>query len=466
MSEESKFISPEDLASRQYKIHQDLGTHEIAVVHNPGYVYPPVDFYPLAPRSKGNLPGLEGVVCDMDGTTTTTETLCIHALEYMVRRITNRMDPKEWSGLDRIQDYPHIIGNSTTKHIEYLIRTYSDPIQPDAIGQSYLRAALWTFSKGKDPGRKKEVLATLNRLGLEGVQEEPDFQAMVETHSFEDEKLAVNLPEWWRVHQVNAEIDNFQDRVRAAIDIYYMRYHEILAALEEGSPEQVAAQILGDRHQRLIEPMPGVAIYLAAIKGWLGEDLAPFGPQMFEQVKQKSNAIPIGLLEKNLNRLKALGNYFEKHPLKVGIVTSSIDYEANIVLGQVFESLREEVEHWPVSAQKKNRIIEGFSHYQSYYDAYITASDSSEIRLKPHRDLYCIALHQMGLGPESFDRVVGFEDSESGTIAIRAAGIGLCVALPFADTANHDLSAAAFCLKGGLPEALLGHLHFLNPEML
>jgi beta-phosphoglucomutase-like phosphatase (HAD superfamily) len=96
----------------------------------------------------------------------------------------------------------------------------------------------------------------------------------------------------------------------------------------------------------------------------------------------------------------------------------------------------------------------------------ITASDSSEIRLKPHRDLYSIALHRIGLGPEEFDQVIGFEDSESGTIAIRAAGVGCCVAVPFAETAGHDLSAASHIAKGGVPEAMLLEQLFLRPEAL
>lgn len=52
------------------------------------------------------------IVQDMDGTT--TENLCLHSLETMVRRVTARLTPAQWTGLDRARDYPHIIGNSTT----------------------------------------------------------------------------------------------------------------------------------------------------------------------------------------------------------------------------------------------------------------------------------------------------------------------------------------------------------------
>lgn len=69
----------------------------------------------------------------------------------------------------------------------------------------------------------------------------------------------------------------------------------------------------------------------------------------------------------------------------------------------------------------------------------------------------------MGIPKTQFGNVIGFEDSESGTIAIRAAGIGLCVAVPFPDTRGHDLSAASFVLHGGLPEVILVHNVFVLP---
>ena len=92
----------------------------------------------------------------------------------------------------------------------------------------------------------------------------------------------------------------------------------------------------------------------------------------------------------------------------------------------------------------------------------ITASDSNEIRLKPHRDLYSIALHKLGVPKNKFKHVIGFEDSESGSIAIRAAGIGLSVAVPFAQTSGHNMNTAAYICKNGLPEVILKHNLFLK----
>ena len=128
--------------------------------------------------------------------------------------------------------------------------------------------------------------------------------------------------------------------------------------------------------------------------------------------------------------------------------------------------LQEQVAAWPVAQAKREHLLEKFSSYLNVFDSVITASDSSEIRLKPHRDLYSLALHQLGIPKEDFDKVIGFEDSESGTIAIRAAGIGLCVAVPFADTQGHRLDYASLVLQGGLPEAILRHHLFLSDNTL
>ena len=59
---------------------------EVAVVANPSYVASPCELYPLANRNPGPFDAVVGIVMDMDGTTTTTEPLCLHSLEWMVRR--------------------------------------------------------------------------------------------------------------------------------------------------------------------------------------------------------------------------------------------------------------------------------------------------------------------------------------------------------------------------------------------
>jgi beta-phosphoglucomutase-like phosphatase (HAD superfamily) len=119
-----------------------------------------------------------------------------------------------------------------------------------------------------------------------------------------------------------------------------------------------------------------------------------------------------------------------------------------------------------VSPELRGQIQQRFSDPARFYDAFVTASDSSEIRLKPHRDLYSIALHTLGVPPERFHRVAGFEDSESGVIAIRAAGIPLCCALPFAMTAKHGFEAATWICPGGMPEVMVVRNFFLPVSFL
>ena len=133
---------------------------DFAVVQNPNYVYPPYELYPLPPKRTVLSDGVVGAVMDMDGTTTTTEPLCIHSLETMVRRITGHENDKEWAGLNEERDYPNIIGNSTTKHVEHLIRTYDPEIADDAFRFFYLYAVIWTLGKAVDQGRKNQVRTT------------------------------------------------------------------------------------------------------------------------------------------------------------------------------------------------------------------------------------------------------------------------------------------------------------------
>jgi hypothetical protein len=414
---------------------------EFSVVRNPSYVYPDYELSPLAAHAKLPLNELAASVTDMDGTTTTTETLCLHSLEYMVGRVTGKCPGRNWRGLDRKNDYPHIIGNSTTKHVEYLIKTYGEEIKKDKFRDAYVEAARWTLSRGKDENRKKEVLTNLKNFGFaDPGQLKRDAKFRPAT---------------------------FEDTVRSAMDIYYHRYHDILSAIKSGQGALLSKRLFSDPTRNLIEPMPGIGVFLAAVKGLLGEDLELFYDGFRDHLLSHPKTRYSGKeLEKYKARLAPLGRYFQRHPLKIAVVTSSIYYEADIVLGEVFRVLRGQVAGWPIKYAKKKAIIRRFGSYSNIYDGFITATDSSEIRLKPHRDLYSMALFQMGIPREKFGKVIGFEDSEPGITAIRAAGIGLSVAVPFADTLGHNLDAAAHILYGGLPEAILAKNLFLAPSRM
>ena len=132
MVTQKKFVNVDQVS----KIISTLG-NEFTIVKNPDYVHPAFAIYPLAPKITAPVEQLVAAVMDMDGTTTTTETLCIHSLEYMVRKITGRISKEQWIGLDPVEDYPHIIGNSTTNHVEYLIQKYTKRTKQEAIKNSF-----------------------------------------------------------------------------------------------------------------------------------------------------------------------------------------------------------------------------------------------------------------------------------------------------------------------------------------
>lgn len=449
----------------------DIGSKEFSIVSNPAYLYRPVDIYPLPKKIMSPVRHLSAIVKDMDGTTTTTEELCVHSLEFMIGRISGKDKKRGWEGIEREADHDHIIGNSTTMHVEYLIDKYGEMIDPEAFRHAWYYAMLWTLSEGKDPGRIEEIRANMGSFGLAGLEKEVFVRSFLEKPGF-------NTQEAWRlVDKLCMEIPGLpsfleRDRqIRGAIDVYYQRYHEILDAINQGKGEGISREALENPSANLIEPMPGVAIFLAMIKGRLGEDAAIFAEELKEEYletleKWPNIDFPEEDVTKGIRRLRSLGKWFENNPLKTAVVTSSISYEAEIVLSEVFKILHDQVSGWDMEDSKKRVILEDFSDYSNYYDAVITASDSSEIRLKPHPDLYSIALHRMGVDRNRLDEVAGFEDSESGVRAIRASGVGLCVAVPFPFTSGHDLSAAAYILPGGLPEAILRYSVFLDPGVL
>jgi len=462
-----KFAGLTESQSVLQQMSADLGATEFAIVANPSYIYRPYDIYPMPPKTVNPVRKLVAIVKDMDGTTTTTEELCVHSLEYMVGKISGKKVEHGCHAINRKEDLPHIIGNSTTKHVEYLIEKYHEGIESDAFRHSWFDAVLWTLAEGKDPGRRDEVIANIQNFGLGDMLNEDSVRKFLSAQTFDKKERDWLSAALLHLYPNLPRLESFADTVRAAIDIYYQRYHEILGLIAHGRGDSISAKILEKPGMHLIEPMPGVAIFLAAVKGWLGEHLSLFGEELKELLKlrPKSEALP-SEVERGIGRLAGLGRWLASHPLQVAIVTSSIEYEARIVLTEVFKILYRDAASWDIPSEKKEIILSHFTEFSKTYDAFITASDSSEIRLKPHPDLYSIAMHRMGVKREHYNAVAGFEDSESGVRALRASGIGLCVAVPFPFTQGHDLTAAAHILHGGLPETLLKYSLFLEPSLI
>ncbi|MEH0152506.1 hypothetical protein V6R21_01225 [Limibacter armeniacum] len=443
----------------------ELG-EQFAKVKNPEFVFPSYELYALAPKQEQGVAILKAVVMDMDGTTTTTEEICLHALEYMVRKMGDRMDKTLWEGLDKVVDYPNVIGNSTTKHVEYLLGQYGDTFKKEAIVTAFLDAVVWTLVCGKDQKRKQEVEQNLLKLGIGQMAKDQALLQLVSQEEYSREDANVYF-----VSTYAGKLEDFSDDMLVAmgIDIYYQRYHELLEMIRLNQGDEVQKEVFGhvEKGQHLIEPMPGVGVLLLMMKGWLGEEIKNLLPELIETYNKKRGvSFSDTDINYTTNRLIELSCQFEQQPLKVGLVTSSIFYEADIVIKEVFAVLREWIMESAVSEKRKQFIAEQLFDYRNVYDSFVTASDSNEIRLKPHRDLYSIALHQLGIHPNDFDKVAGFEDSQSGTVAMRAAGIGLSIAVPFAQTAGHDLSAATFICKGGVPEVLLEEQLFIRNEVL
>jgi phosphoglycolate phosphatase-like HAD superfamily hydrolase len=443
-------------AEKSAELINKLGS-EFAVIPNPAYIHPPFELYPLAPHPKLPLDGLRAVVCDMDGTVTTTEALCLHSLENMIRVITSNLREGEWTGLSA-EDHPHVIGNSTTRHVEYLVETYGSGIKLTAFFRGLLEACTWTCRYGHDPLRAGEARTAASHLGIRD-----SLERILEHHLTDDAQDGIRAISGLSKtclgkHPCGDDELDSVDLVRGAIEIYYARYHQILDRISKGDAGDLAAKILSTPGRHLIEPMPGVELFLAMIRGWLDPSNAG---RMFDHCVDEG-WYPVEDVICTRNRFIAAAGCFQSAPVSAAIVTSSIAYEAGVVLGDLFSVLQSRVENWPVDDAVIERARDGFRSPQQYYDGIITASDSSEIRLKPHRDLYSIALHRLGLQPSEFGRVLALEDSESGVIAIRAAGIGLCVAVPFAETSGHDLSAAMQINHGGLPQVMFDDLFFLN----
>jgi len=431
---------------------------EFAVVKNPGYIHPEFELYPLAPKIKKPVSNLIASVMDMDGTTTTTEALCIHSLEFMVRKLSGRMTKQQWKGLDPVKDYPHIIGNSTTKHVEYLIEKYQKTFKNNEIIKSYLYAAAWTIIYGKDAKRKVEVIQNLNDLGCVELVNDERLLKLNSANLPDDEGEEQICDYLFSQYSVQFKKPDFNSLVRIGIDVYYQRYHEILERIKLGEGRFIAENLLGDPDKHLIEAMPGIEIFLPMIKGLITSNEDIYFDQLLIDYEIKSGKkFPQKNIDKARSSFIKLCHHFVNNPIKVAIVTSSIFYEADVVLREVFKIILSKLDKLLPNSIEKIKILNKFKEYRNYYDAVITASDSNEIRLKPHRDLYSITLYKLNIPREKFNQVIGFEDSESGTIAIRAAGIGLSIAVPFAETSGHNLKAATFVCKGGLPEVILKH---------
>jgi len=453
----AQYLNADQAADYLRELASKIGAEEFAVIRNLEYIYSPNEIYPLAPKASAPLPYIAAFAVDMDGTSTTTEPLALHSLEYMVRRFTNRLSTDEWQGLDEEKDLPFVIGNSNFKHTEFLVKRYANEIKLNALRDSFIEAVVWTLANMDDPQRIRDVRLNVTNTGLSAILDDPRIKSISTMTDEETVELAKALA---KDYGDFFKCETQSELVSAALDIYYKRYHSILKHIEQGEGSELSKQLLGENNRRLIEPMPGYAVFIALIKGWLDEEAAELYSILIKDAERtKADKLPDEA--EGRRRLANIAKRFRSHPAKIALVTASIAYETHAVVKEVFNVMREQVSDWPISKEKRNEIRSRMEDYLQVYDGFVNATDSSEARLKPHRDLYAIALYQMSIPKQEYSMCIGVEDTEPGIISLRAAGIGFAVALPNHDTRRQNYCAASHIIKGGLPEMILKHNLFL-----
>ena len=443
--------APEELA----QLAGRLGVREFARVRNLEHIYSPYELYPLAPHVRPPLSRIAAFAVDMDGTSTTTEPLALNALEYMVRRFTGLLSPADWPGLDPVKDYPHVIGNSNYRHTEFLVGRYRNRLDMAALRQGFFEALVWTLASMTDPQRRRDVAGTAVTCGLQEMLKDASFRKLVASPiEAADAARAVEplLARWGAAFRC----DHDGEIVRAALDIYYMRYHSIMRRIERGEGGSLSRELLGEAGRNLIEPMPGYDVFVPLVRGWLGDEV----DALYEPLREALLAHP-GPTHSRAEfdawrpRLRSLAARFRAAPARLALVTASIAYETHVSMAEVFRVMGERVGAWPVPAGVRERVASGLADYRACFDGFVNASDACEHRLKPHRDLYSLALHQMSIPNTDYASCVGLEDTEPGIISLRAAGVGCAVALPNHDTSGQDYAAATEVVRGGLPELIL-----------
>jgi beta-phosphoglucomutase-like phosphatase (HAD superfamily) len=466
MARLAEYLDCDGAAEQLKQLAAGLGVTEFARVRNLDYVYSPGELYPLAPRVHPPLERIAAFVVDMDGTSTTTEPLALHALQYMVRRFTGRLTRAEWPGLDPKLDYPHVIGNSNFRHTEFLVERYRAQLDRAALCQAFFEAVCWTLACMEDPQRRRDVTRNAQNCGLADLLNDPDFKRLVEVGKVTAENVGREVTPFVQRFAGAFRYEHLGELIPAALDIYYMRYHSILRLIEQGRGAELSRELLGESGRRLIEPMPGYDVFLPLIKGWLGAEIDGLHePLRAEFLRHAPGDTPPAALDTAESRLVDLARHFQASPAKFALVTASISYEAHASMKEVIAVTAERVHAWPIAAEHRERIAEHLADYRAVFDGFVNATDACEHRLKPHRDLYSLALQQVSIPRSDYSCCVGLEDTEPGIIALRAAGIGCAVALPNRDTSEQDYSAATMIIEGGLPELILVH-NLLLPQAL
>ena len=418
---------------------------EFAILENPGLAFPDLDVAPMARKQHTLTSGLGFVLLDMDGTVSLTEDLCCQAMEEMLRRMSG-MGFDQWPGLDRLKDYPALIGYSGLKNFQYLTHVYGNMLSEPHSVRAYIEAAAWNMGRHADPEVRESLGRRWARPDLLAVSADPRFAALRDGPGLSPPESGLLVDGLAQDFGERLRRILHDDQAHLGLTIYSENYHRRLSACT-GAPE--AAQLL---------PTPGVGLFMALVKGSLGADVRGCTRFLMEM---SSDAPATSLRGSSQERLEAMARLFSENPARVALVTSSSAYEAGHVLRHVFHRLSQEAEIWGLGDHAVRRIQGAFADPARFFDVIVTSGEIPATRLKPHRDPYALALRRLGVASGGLARVVGFEDTEPGIVSLRCAGVGLAVALPLAETAAHDFGSAAHVVRGGFPEVILRHGLFL-----
>jgi len=466
MEKLAEYLDAEQAGRLLGRLPEELGVTEFVRVRNLDYVFSPFEIYPLAPRVKPPLTRIAAFAVDMAGTSTTTEPLALNSLEYMVRRFTGLRTREQWSGLDVERAYPYVIGNSNFRHTEFLVQRYGDRLDRNALRDAFIESVTWTLANMTDPQRRRDIAQDARNCGLGSLLEDDEFRRLVAGQSVTAENVSASARPFIQRFGSAFKCEHAAELVSAALDIYYMRYHSILRRIEAGEGESLSQELLGQSGRHLIEPMPAYDLFVPLVKGWLQPAEAD---ALFEQLR--TLLLGHGELRHNPSELDAwrprlarLAEHFQRRPARLALVTASIAYETHASMKEVIRVAAQQVNEWPVPAERRDRLAEHLADYRAVFDGFVCASDACEPRLKPHRDLYTLALYQMSIPKTDYRCVVGLEDTEPGVISLRAAGIGCAIALPNHDTSRQNYTAATEVIRGGLPELILARNLLLTEQ--
>ncbi|MBI2421923.1 MAG: hypothetical protein HYV27_03755 [Candidatus Hydrogenedentes bacterium] len=377
--------------------------------------YPPHELYPLAHPAKGPVARLQAVLLDMDGTLVYTEPLYLGILEGVARALGVGA---AWKGFDAVQDYPRLIGNSVTTHLHYVIAYCSEHFAPACFVPEVARSLRANAAHAMNCDRAEETRHHMRVLGLE----HGDAEAWCAT---------------WTV--APPEAMGVEWRLAGATEIYYAALAEALTQMEPGGD--------GGNGIRLAE---GLAPFLALISGAM------------HPVRLEEAALLAGILNADHpgevacrgDDAIAMAATIARDQPRIGVVTSATGLEARAILGGICKELTRQIGTWPLEDAKRERLLARCANAEALFETITTASESYEHRLKPHPDLYRIALGKLGAGESILEETLVFEDSEAGTVAAGAAGIRHVCALATEQTRHHRYPQASWMCSGGFGEVV------------